>query len=149
VRDRDTRRARTRTAAWRGAACASDSSAQQRGLDGGRTAPGSSRSAAASGAAIATRQRGQPDAVRAQQRNTAVAAISDARAPGDCARPSHGLNRLSTKFKASPKPDAARSELNHHDYAKGEVLDYYRGAANLGQGELERETAANQVGTAN
>jgi hypothetical protein len=72
-----------------------------------------------------TRQRGQPDAVRAQQRDTAVAATSDARAPGDRARPSHGPNRLSTKIKASPKPDAARSELNHRDYAKGEVLDYY------------------------
>jgi hypothetical protein len=32
---------------------------------------------------------------------------------------------LCMNFKAPPKSDAARLGLNHRDYAKGDVIDYY------------------------
>jgi hypothetical protein len=75
-------RARTHTAVQRGTACASDNSAQRRGLDDGKTAPGSSSS---SSAATSGQQRDKTVGP-ARCSTRAAAAISDTRAPGNRAR---------------------------------------------------------------
>jgi hypothetical protein len=86
ARGRDTRLsspagscARTRTAVWSGATCASDSNAPRRGLDGRKTALASSCSAAASGAAIAPRQHGarQGDGRGSEQRDSLPRTATD------------------------------------------------------------------------